>query len=330
MLKDDRLVRAGRHPIDTEHGIWNPLRATTMTARISLATITAVIAVLSVQFARAANSGEPGGEPIEFFQALKQGKAEAKFIAKSDEEARLLVTNKTGQPLTIQLPAAFAGVPALAQFGGGGGRGGGGRGGGGGGGGQQSVGGGGGGGLGGGGGGGGGFFSVPPEKTAKINVAVLCLDHGLRDPSSAVPYKIVPASAHIERPAVIELLQAFGRGELDHGAAQAAAWHLNSDLSWDDLAAKLDGTRRSLRRNPYFTREQIRAGMAYAAEATRLAEVNRLEHERNAKLAKENAAIDSDARSTAEDDANEPVSEGEEPADDSESSDSEPSVDGAE
>ncbi len=220
---------------------------------------------------------------LEFFQARDDGQIDVKFIAKNDHAARVIITNKTKQPLKLQMPEAFAGVPVLAQIGGGGfgggGRGGGGGGFGGGGGGQQSVGGGGlgggggGGGLGGG-GGGGGFFSIPAEQTARLNVAVVCLDHGLRDPSSSRPYKIVPADEHLDRPAVIELLKAFGRGELDHQATQAAAWHLNNDLSWEQLAAKLAGTRRSPSRPPYFSRQQIQAGIAYASEATRLAEVN--------------------------------------------------------
>ena len=211
---------------------------------------------------------------------MGDGQVDVKFIAFNDRAARILITNKLKQPIHLQMPEAFAGVPVLAQLGGGGGggRGGGGFGGGGGGqgGGQQSVGGGG-GGLGGGGqggGGGGGFFSIAPEQTAKINVPVVCLDHGLQNPSSSNPYKIVPAEDHLDRPAVIELLKAFGRGELQHGATQAAAWHLNSDMGWDELAAKLQGTRRSLRRPPYFSREEIQAGMAYANEAGRLAEAN--------------------------------------------------------
>src|SRR3954465_5768352 len=126
---------------------------------------------------------EPG-TALNFFDAVDAGKINAKFIALNDHEAKLIVTNNTTQPLNLKLPEAFAGVPVAAQFGGAGG--GGNRGGGGGrstgggstgGGGQQSVGGGGGGGIGGGGGGGGGgFFSVPPEKTAKIDMAVVCLD----------------------------------------------------------------------------------------------------------------------------------------------------------
>jgi hypothetical protein len=242
------------------------------------------------------------------FDAADDGQVDLKFIAKSDRAGRVLITNKLKQPIHLKLPEAFAGVPVLAQRGGGfggGGLGGGGRGGGGGfgggGGGQQSVGGGlGGGGLGGGGlggGGGGGFFSIPPEQTAKINVPLVCLDHGLQNPSSSNPYKMVPAEEHLDRPAVIELLKAFGRGELHHGATQAAAWHLNNDLSWNELAAKLAGTRRSPSRPPYFSRDEIRAGMAYAAEAGRLAEANAEQYERAMKERREKAANASESNS---------------------------------
>ena len=78
---------------------------------------------------------------------------------------------------------------------------------------------------------------------------------------------MVPADSIVDRPAVVELLKAFGRGDLKHGAAQAAAWHLNNDLSWQQLAAKLQGTKRSFKRPPYFSADEIRTGMAYATEA---------------------------------------------------------------
>jgi hypothetical protein len=232
-------------------------------------------------------------DTVGLFEAMDDGRVDVTFIAKSDKAARILITNRQKQPVHLQLPEAFVGVPVLAQGfgGGGGGRGGGGGGFGGGGGGlgggggQQSVGGGlggGGGGLGGGGlGGGGGVFSVPPEKTAKINVPVVCLNHGLQNPSSSNKYKIVPAEEHLDRPAVVELLKAFGRGELHHASTQAAAWHLNNDISWQQLATKLQGTRRSPRRPPYFSRQEIQAGMAYANEAARLAEANAAQYVRN-------------------------------------------------
>jgi hypothetical protein len=248
--------------------------------------------------------------PVGLFKAIEDGQANVTFIAKNDHEARIIIKNNTTKPLTLKLPEAFAGVPVAAQFaGGGGGRGGGGFGGGGRGGGtgggQQSVGGGM-GGMGGGGMGGGGMFSVPPEQTAKLNVPVVCLDHGLRDPSSSKPYRMVPAEDHLDRPAVVELLKAFGRGELEHDAVQAAAWHLNNDLSWDQLASKLAGTRRSPSRPPYFRAEAIRAGKIYATESVRLAELNADEYEAIKKAKQEKPATQttsSDERSTTESDS---------------------------
>jgi hypothetical protein len=237
---------------------------------------------------------EVEAKEVELFAGMKSGDLEVKIIARSDHAGRVIIANKTGQPVNIKLPEAFAAVPVAAQFGGGGGgQGGGGQGGGGG---QQSGGGGfGGGGGQGGGGGGGGLFSIPPEETAKINVELVCLDYGLRDPSSSKPYKLVPAAEHIDKPAVIELLKAFGRGELEHGAAQAAAWNLNSNMAWDALAAKQTGTVRNVHRSPYFDAGQIRTGMAYAQEATRRAEEASLEEEAAAEeSAKESGESDAD------------------------------------
>jgi hypothetical protein len=297
-----------------------------MARRICLAVCGAILLATAARWAIAAdtNAASPASpvpdvagtaaDSVGLFDAIDAGRIDVTFIAKSDRAARILITNREKQPIHLRLPEAFAGVPVLAQFGGGGGGrggggfGGGGRGGGGGlgggGGGQQSVGGGlggGGGGLGGGGlggGGGGGIFSIPPEKTAKINVPVVCLDHGLQTPSSSNKYKMIPAEDHLDRPAVVELLKAFGRGELNHAATQAAAWHLNNDLSWPELAAKLQGTRRSPRRPPYFSREEIQAGVAYANEAARLAEANSALYARD--KAQQSAGTISDASGGSE------------------------------
>ena len=218
----------------------------------------------------------------EFFDAIDKGLIDVKFIARNDHAARLIIANKLKEGVNLRLPEAFAGVPevVLAQMGGGG-FGGGGMGGGGtgiGGGGGQSVGGGmggggmGGGGMGGGGMGGGGMFSIPPEKVGKFNVPVVCLDHGKPDPSSSKSYKIVPVDWYVQEPAVVELLKAFGRGELQHDAAQAATWHLNNGLSWQQLAAKQQGTARSIVRPPYFAPRALQAAASYASEAQRLAQ----------------------------------------------------------
>ncbi|TWT99230.1 hypothetical protein Pla108_01650 [Botrimarina colliarenosi] len=212
-------------------------------------------------------------QPVDLFDAIDEGLVDVTFVARNDRQGRVIVENKTDQPVNFRMPEAFVGVPVLAQQFGGGGLGGGGGGGA-----TQSVGGGGGlggggGGLGGGGGGvGGGAFSVAPEKAAKINVPLLCLEHGKRIPSSKKPYKIVPAEDELSsQPAVIEILAALGRGEVDPHAAQAAVWHNTDNMSWQELAAKLDGTERSTVRNAYFTAAQIQAAVAYQGEAVRRA-----------------------------------------------------------
>lgn len=297
-----------------------------MTAKTILSTISAslfavALLVRSAPAADVAPSSKTTSAPaVDLFDAVENNQAEVKFIAKNDHDARLLIKNNTNQPLNLRLPEAFVGVPALAQFGGGGGARGGGGGGGarggtsGGGGGQQSVGGGLGGGGGGFGGGGGGQFSIPPEETAKIDANIVCLDHGLRTPNGSSAYSIVPAGAYLEdKPAVVELLKAFGHGDLERGAVQAAAWHLNSDVPWDKLAAKLSGTRRSANRSPYFSGAEIRAGMAYASESARLAEANADEYAKEKKARAEKAAKaqreSSEARSTTDTDSKEPVKE---------------------
>lgn len=224
---------------------------------------------------RAMAADSPAGvlptEAVDLFVAMQQGDVDVQFIARSDRAAKVIIANKTDAAINLNLPDAFAGVPVLAQqFGGGGGGFGGGGGGGG-----QSVGGGFGGGGGGNfGGGGGGAFSIPPEDTAKLDVPVVCLEHGKRDPSPSKPYKLVPIQTATKRPEVAELMKAFGAGKLNHGATQAAAWHLNNDLSWGELSSKLTGTPRSGRRAPYFSRQQIQAGIAYADASRRLAAEN--------------------------------------------------------
>ena len=228
---------------------------------------------------RKAEKATPEREEVEMFQAMKDGIIDVRFIPKDMAGGRVIITNKTKKALSVILPEAFAGVPVLAQRGGrgGGGRGGGGRAGGGGGGGAaQGAGGGFGGGGGGGRGGGGGFFNIAPEKVRNIKVACVCLDHGRPDPNPRMKYEIKPIEAYVDRPEVIELVKAFGNGELHHGAAQAAVWNLNSDVSWEELAAKRTGSQPLIgEKAPYFSEQELYEGLAIAEEALRRADAAR-------------------------------------------------------
>src|SRR5688572_27967987 len=60
----------------------------------------------------------PDHQTVEFFQAMKAGQLDMKFIPMNDEAANVLIENKTDKPLYVKLPEAFAGVPVLVQMGG--------------------------------------------------------------------------------------------------------------------------------------------------------------------------------------------------------------------
>lgn len=211
----------------------------------------------------------PDHKTVEMFQGIEKGTIGVKLIPKDSTQCRVMIENKTDQPLNIKLPEAFAGVPVLAQIGGRGGFGGG-RGNRGGGGFNQGMGGGMGGMGMGGMGMGGGFMNVPPEKVGKLQVTTVCLEHGKRDPRPAVPYEIKPIETFTKKAEVPELLRMLGSGKIDQRAAQVAAWHLNNDMSFQELAAKRIKSGHVVR--PYFSPQELRAGMQISAMAAKLAE----------------------------------------------------------
>jgi hypothetical protein len=214
---------------------------------------------------------QPADKTVEMFEAIQNGQIAVQLIPKDSTQCCVLIKNKTDQPLNVKLPEAFAGVPALAQAAGAGaGRassssstthG------------AQTTGGGMGGmgGMGMGGMGGGmGMMNVPPEHVGQLKVATVCLEHGKAEPRAAVPYEIKPLDSFTAKPGVHELCEMLGSGRINQRAAQAAAWHLNNGMSWQELAAKrlrfANGTSQ-----PYFSPQEIQSGMSIAAVATRLA-----------------------------------------------------------
>ena len=209
---------------------------------------------------------DPNATTIDLFDGIADGDIAVKFIPKDSTQARVLIENKTDKPLSIKLPAAFAGVPVLAQAAPGNGN-------------NnnnnnavQPVGGGMGGGMGGGGMGmGGGMFNLPPEKIGQLKVATACLEHGKAEPRAAIPYEIKPIDSVTSNPETKELCRMLGTGQVSQRAAQVAIWHYNNNISWQDLAAKqlrfADGTSQ-----PYFSPQEIRVGMNLGAMAAKLVE----------------------------------------------------------
>ena len=80
-----------------------------------------------------------------------------------------------------------------------------------------------------------------------------------------------PIASFTDKPEVQELCRMLGTGQLNQRAAQAAAWNLNSGMSWQQLATKqlrfANGTSQ-----PYFSPQEIQAAMKVAFVATQRAE----------------------------------------------------------
>ena len=209
-------------------------------------------------------------ESVELFAAVKAGQLDVKLIPKDATQSTVIVKNLTKKPLRIQMPTAFAGMPVLAQqdggdfgdFGGNGGDQGGGN---------QAFGGGfGGGGLGGGGfGGGGGLFNVAPERANKIKVKTVCLEHGKKDPNPRIAYQLTPMKAFTSDPHVREVCSMLGRGEIDQVSAQAAAWHLTDNLSWNQLVRKVKIRHLDGRVEMFFSPRHIQRALKIVSVAKR-------------------------------------------------------------
>jgi len=193
---------------------------------------------------------DPAAESLELFPAMESGKVDVKLILMNSKQATVLIENKTNQSINVRLPEAFVGVLAQAgdPFGGGGGQQGG----------QQQ------GGFGGqqGGGGGqqGGFFNIPAERVGEVRVPGVCLEHGKDEPRPSTKYELKPVEAFSKDPALYQMLKLFGEKKINQRVAQAAAWHISSKLTWEQLAAK-QIKRIGQSPTPYFSQQELRAAM---------------------------------------------------------------------
>ena len=211
-------------------------------------------AILLLAFAAACvpSAQLAAAEPAGLFEAISAGDLDAKLVMQDETVGRIVLTNKTKQPLAIKLPEGFAGVPVLAQlgnFGNGGNRNGnrtGNNGG------NQGV------GLGQAGGQQpGGIFSIEPEKAVKVKVVGVCLEHGKREPNPYVTYRLLPLDEYTTDSKVIEVVRSLARGDLDQKSAQAAAWHLANGLSWQQLAKKIGVRHLNGQIELFFTSAQL-------------------------------------------------------------------------
>lgn len=206
--------------------------------------------------------------PVDLFDAIENGQVEAEVVLQNAGRGNLLVRNLGNEDLNLTIPDTYGVRNVSAQIGGAGGGG------------QAGGGGGGGGGLSGGGGFGGaggadaGFFMIPAGTQRHQPYAGVCLEHGKPEPKPRMHYVPVPIEDVTEDERVQEITRQISlNGQFDK-SAQAAVWHLQNGMSWDELAAKVND---NLGRpdTPYYTRAELDRARQIVASATVRAEARK-------------------------------------------------------
>jgi hypothetical protein len=109
----------------------------------------------------------------------------------------------------------------------------------------------------------------------KVSVTTVCLEHGKPDPNPKMAYKMVPLEQFTDNPRVRVLCEALGYGQITQNTAQAAAWHLMDNMSWQELAAKNRVESKYYGNIRWFSPFELRTAMAAVQETTRIAEARK-------------------------------------------------------
>ena len=109
----------------------------------------------------------------------------------------------------------------------------------------------------------------------------ICLDYGHPRPRPAIKYEIRPGAVVADKEGLAEVCELLGRQEIDHRAAQLAAWHLSNDMSWEKLAGLR--TKQTIGTKPSYTKDEIAAAKKAVEKAVAL-------HKRRQKAAKPTSA----------------------------------------
>ena len=121
-------------------------------------------------------------------------------------------------------------------------------------------------------GGGGGVFNIPPGRVGKAQFKTFCLEHGKPDPKARMDYTIVPLETLNSDPKVFELCRMIANDEITQNVAQAAAWNIANDLSWEFLLTKNRVERMGGYYERYFNENELMVAYQVVEAATLRAE----------------------------------------------------------
>ena len=80
--------------------------------------------------------------------------------------------------------------------------------------------------------------TVPAGETLELSVPAVCLNYGLRAPTSSDTLTLMDVDDYTTNPRVRKGLRSLCRLGTSQGVAQAVMWHLCSDLSFETMAAQ--------------------------------------------------------------------------------------------
>lgn len=226
------------------------------------------LAVGIVQAKSPQSTPKADAQAVDVFAAQAAGDLEVGVVPQNERRVTIQLRNLADRPLTIQLPPALAAGPILAQQpgglfqagfpnpGGGQNR-------------QQApqqlgL------GMNGGNQGGqnmmpGGIFNIPAGRAIKIKADAVCLEYGKPSPDARMKYELKPLTEVCDKPELAAVLMSLGKDQMDQRVAQAAAWHLTNDLSFDQLVSLLRrevGATKAFQ----FSRDQVVAAQEFLAK----------------------------------------------------------------
>lgn len=109
-----------------------------------------------------------------------------------------------------------------------------------------------------------GMFRVPAGRTGKVRAQTVCLEHGKPEPNSRMRYRLVPIEEFHGDPRIARICHLLASRQITQNVAQAAAWHIANDLSWEELAAKERSRSKYTGSQKFFTSSELREAMRVA------------------------------------------------------------------
>lgn len=120
-----------------------------------------------------------------------------------------------------------------------------------------------------------GMFRVPAGRVGKVSAQSFCLEYGKPDPTSKIKYRIVPLDEFVgsdER--IVSLCHLLAEGSISQNVAQAVAWNLANNLSFEQMAginrvqSKYTGNVRM------FSEDELKLALQLSQKLSKAAQAN--------------------------------------------------------